>query len=65
VRARVFDIRGRLVRTMDLSESTQGVSEVSWDGNDGNGRRSSPGVYFAALTDDAGARATVKITILR
>jgi hypothetical protein len=65
VRARVFDIRGRLVRTMDLSESTQGVSEASWDGNDGNGRRASPGVYFAALADDAGARATVKITILR
>jgi len=65
VRARLFDVRGQLVRVMELSESTQGVYGATWDRSRADGGPVRPGVYFAAVDATRGARAAVRITVLR
>ncbi len=45
-RLEVFDIRGRLVRSIELSSS---MSSVEWDGRDGSGKDAPSGKYFIRL----------------
>ena len=49
VSLRVFDVSGRLVRTLVEGEEPAGYRAITWDGLDDTGRRSSAGVYFYAL----------------
>ena len=51
VTLRIFDLSGRLIRTLVNSYSAvpNGWS-VPWDGLDGNGRRSASGIYYYQLT---------------
>jgi hypothetical protein len=64
---RVFDVRGRLVKTLAASGSgafAPGIHTVQWDGRDDYGRRVASGVYFYKL--QAGGRmATRKMVMLR
>jgi hypothetical protein len=53
VRLRVFDVSGRLVRTLAAGFYGQGSQSVDWDGRDTSGAQVSTGVYFYRL--DAGA----------
>ena len=46
---RIFDIRGRHVRTVIDEYLTPGVYEATWRGQDDGGRRQASGVYFAVL----------------
>lgn len=47
---RVFDMSGRLLRTLLNDETaSQGRNEVVWNGRDGSGRQVSSGVYFYKL----------------
>jgi hypothetical protein len=51
----VFDMSGRLVRTLVQSRTAPGWHELRWDGNDATGRRAAAGVYFLRLNAvDAG-----------
>lgn len=43
---KVYDIRGRLIRTLVNEEKEAGSYNVFWDGTDQNGRQISSGVYF-------------------
>ncbi len=52
VRLEVFDIRGRLVRTLVDERQAAGPRQVLWDGADGSGRRVPSGVYFSVLRTD-------------
>jgi FlgD Ig-like domain len=52
VRLRIFDVAGRLVRTLADHPEGQGSHAAHWDGRDGTGNRVASGVYFYAL--DAG-----------
>jgi len=47
VEVRVYDVRGREVRTLAAGTLPAGVHERSWDGRDAGGRELAPGVYFA------------------
>ncbi len=49
VRARVYDVRGRIVRDLGERSFTPGRHLVSWDGRDDAGGRVSDGVYFARV----------------
>ena len=43
----IFDIRGRVVKTLVAGESLgQGPHQVIWDGRDNSGRVAAAGVYF-------------------
>jgi flagellar hook assembly protein FlgD len=64
VTLRVYDVSGRLVRTLVDGRQPEGVATATWDGrNDGGGRVAS-GVYFYRL--EAGdTRATRRMVLLK
>jgi flagellar basal-body rod modification protein FlgD len=45
----VYDVSGRLVRSVDLGECPAGTHTATWDGNDADGHRVASGVYFLTL----------------
>jgi flagellar hook assembly protein FlgD len=49
---RIFDARGRLVRSFSRENETPGFHELLWDGTDVAGRPVSGGVYFYTLRVD-------------
>lgn len=57
VRARIFDARGRQVRTLEQARLAGRTGELLWDGRNDDGRRVRIGVYvvhFEAVRADAG-----------
>ncbi|MEZ4650074.1 MAG: FlgD immunoglobulin-like domain containing protein [Candidatus Eisenbacteria bacterium] len=48
-RLSVFDVGGRMVRTLVDGDLSPGSHEVTWDGLDGNGRQMGNGIYFYRL----------------
>jgi hypothetical protein len=51
----VYDLSGRLVRSLVRGWLTPGPRRVAWDGRDNGGRRMAPGVYLARLRTRSGA----------
>lgn len=49
VSLRVYDLAGRVVRTLLDGEMPAGEQHVAWDGTDGGGRRVAPGMYLYRL----------------
>ncbi len=64
VSLRVFDVSGRLVRTLIDGERPAGVGRAAWDGKDASNRPLPAGVYFAKLSA-AGVERTTRIMRLR
>jgi hypothetical protein len=48
-RLRVYDVHGRLVRTLAEGDRAVGTVTVRWDGRDAAGARVRPGVYLVQL----------------
>jgi hypothetical protein len=46
----IYDLTGRLVRTLVRGESASGVTRMTWDRNDDAGREVAAGVYVCKLT---------------
>jgi aminopeptidase N len=51
---RIFDIEGRMVRTLKRGRLPAGRHSADWDGTDEGGRRVAPGVYFYQLVGPDG-----------
>lgn len=49
VELKIYDVSGRLVRTLVSNDHTAGFHSAVWDGRDGSGREVAPGVYFYKL----------------
>jgi flagellar hook assembly protein FlgD len=65
VTLRVYDARGRVVRTLvDGFESASTERIVLWDGQPETGVEATSGVYFALLTSPSGA-STTKLVLLK
>ena len=64
VTLRVFDVRGRAVRTLAEREFGPGENRVLWDGRNDDGSLESPGVYWARL-EVTGHSFTRRLTLLR
>ncbi len=64
VRLRIFDMNGRLVRTLVEGEQPPGLYDRSWDGRDEGGRPVAAGIYPYRL-DVAGKTATRKMVLLK
>lgn len=62
VQLRVYDIGGRLVRTLADRGMTPGVHNEVWDGRDGGGNRVASGIYFLQLK--MGQRVVTKKAVL-
>ncbi|HUV37269.1 MAG TPA: T9SS type A sorting domain-containing protein [Patescibacteria group bacterium] len=61
---RVFNVNGRLVKTLYARESFGGIKTMRWDCVDDRGRCISPGVYFVRVK--AGEKQSVrKVVVLR
>jgi len=43
----IYDIHGRLVRTLSTASSGEGSAEAVWNGLSDSGERAAPGLYFA------------------
>ena len=52
VKLQVFDVSGRLVRTLSDQTFEPGPHSLEWDGRDGRGARVDSGVYFYVLSTD-------------
>ena len=65
VRLNIFDVTGRLVRTLVDGKSLQaGPHTALWDGRDGAGRSVASGTYFARM--EAGSwKQDARVTILK
>ncbi|MDI6807925.1 MAG: T9SS type A sorting domain-containing protein [Candidatus Eisenbacteria bacterium] len=50
VSVRIFDVSGRLVKTLVENQRANRQMRVFWDGNDSNGRALPAGIYFARLS---------------
>jgi len=59
---KVYDMNGRLVRSLAAGQFGPGTHHFSWDAKDGAGRNVSPGVYVYKLT--AGKRVLTERAIL-
>ncbi|HKQ20301.1 MAG TPA: metallophosphoesterase, partial [Candidatus Eisenbacteria bacterium] len=64
VRLLVFDVNGRLVRTLQSGERPAGAHADVWDGCDDQRRRLAAGVYFARLETTDGVRVQ-RLTLVR
>jgi hypothetical protein len=64
VRVDVYDVEGRLVRSLVDRIEPVGVREVAWEGMDNDGRPVSSGIYFVRLSGKNQV-ATRKIVLIR
>jgi flagellar hook assembly protein FlgD len=64
VRVAVYDVAGRLVRTLVDGPIDPGPHDLSWDGTDDRGERVASGVYYCTL-EAGGVRANRSVTVLR
>jgi hypothetical protein len=62
---RVYDARGRLVRTVYTGERPAGVYEAVWDGTTDGGGAAPSGVYFLRLEPGGGTPLVRKIVLLK
>jgi len=60
----LYDLQGRLVRTLVAEERTAGPGEAIWDGLDDHGSRVASGVYLARLRA-AGTADLLKVTLVK
>jgi flagellar hook assembly protein FlgD len=63
VKLAVYDVGGRVVRTLTRATLPAGRHAVAWDGRDDRGARRASGVYFAQLTA-GGRNVAVKVVPL-
>jgi flagellar hook assembly protein FlgD len=65
VRVRIFDVAGRLVRTLTDRRFPSGEHRLVWDGVDDRGRSMARGVYFTRIEFvDQAFRSDKKVVIL-
>jgi len=62
---RIFDIAGRLVRTLVDGPEPAGLHVVRWNGKTDSGDPAASGVYFYRITYPSGGAASKKLMILR
>ena len=64
VRARVYDVRGAVVRVLHDGIAGEGMMRLRWDGRDDSGAEASHGIYFIRVETVDGS-STRKVAFLR
>jgi flagellar hook assembly protein FlgD len=57
VKVAVFDVQGRLVRSLDSGHREAGPHRLQWDGKNEHGNAAATGIYFARV--EYGSRALI------
>jgi len=65
VKLRIYDVAGRLVRTLVDAPQVAESYEVVWDGQSDLGEVASSGVYWARMSTSAGFSASTKMVVLK
>jgi hypothetical protein len=65
VSVRIYDVGGRLVRTVVDAIQPAGIHVARWNGVVESGKRSASGIYFYVITYPDGHKSSKKMTILR
>jgi flagellar hook assembly protein FlgD len=60
----VYDLKGRIVRDLLMSELPAGENSVQWDGRTDSGVNAAGGVYLVRIKTGS-AEATIKITLAK
>lgn len=60
----IYDLNGRLVRTLVHNDLDAGIHETMWDGRNNNGHEVSSGIYYSRLETEQGT-ATAKMTLIK
>ncbi len=61
----IFDVSGRLVRTLVDAEVNAGENSTTWDGTDGQGNRVGGGIFWMQMSTHDGYRSGKKMLVLR
>jgi flagellar hook assembly protein FlgD len=61
---RIYDVAGRLVRTLVNDTKEAGAYSAVWDGRNNGGSSVASGIYFYKM-ETAGFQATKKLVLLR
>jgi flagellar hook assembly protein FlgD len=64
VKVQVFDIAGRLVRTLQDGNLPAGYNSVRWNGTTSTGNKVSSGVYYFKISA-VGGDTVVRVTVLK
>ena len=64
-RLRIYDLRGRAVRTLEPGWLPAGEHRVIWEGTDDNGRSVASGNYLVRLEGAGQQRPALRITLVR
>ena len=64
VRAAVYDISGRLIKTLVSSQQTVGQKVITWSGTNDKGGAVSGGIYFCVI-EAGNARQVIKMMLLK
>lgn len=65
VRVELFDVRGRLVRTLHDGNLTAGSHDLLWDGRDDKAEQVGSGVYLARARHESGETSSVRMTMVK
>ncbi|MDO9391719.1 MAG: FlgD immunoglobulin-like domain containing protein [bacterium] len=64
VKMNIYDITGRLVKTLANEKQSPGKYQLTWDGTDNQGKRAAAGVYFYSLQTAEG-RLSKKLILVK
>jgi hypothetical protein len=62
---RIYDIRGRLIKTLMNEEQNAGYKSITWDGTNDDGEKVSAGVYFYQMHTSNGESFTKSKKLLK
>lgn len=62
---RMYDVGGRLLRKLFVSDNTWGRKRVTWNGHSGDNRQVSSGIYFCVLCWSGQVLKSTKITLIK
>jgi hypothetical protein len=65
IRLSIHDAGGRQVRVLASGDFAAGLHRFRWNGEDEQGRPVGSGIYWARVTDDAGASSTTRLVRVR
>jgi len=47
----IYNIKGQMIRELEVENFNLGINEVKWDGKNSNGKKAASGIYFCVIKD--------------